>query len=114
MLGFGQSRLTGDFFAEVAVSAYMVAEVASTQVVHDQVQVLAVLERVVHVDDEDVVQLNQNLPLVDYAAHASLGHDPRLAHLFHSVHLLPFLTEHAPDFAEATLSDTVIVYEFFL
>jgi len=33
----------------------MVAEIAPREVVHDQVEIFAVLKGIVHIDDEDVV-----------------------------------------------------------
>ena len=71
------------------------------------------MKRIVHIDYEQVVQLVENLTLVDHTFYASLGHYPGFAHLFHSIHLFRFFTHNSPNFAEATFSDTVIVYELF-
>ena len=42
-------------FIESAISADMVAEITSRQVIHNQIEVLAILERIVHVDEEGVL-----------------------------------------------------------
>lgn len=58
------AQLTSLFLSESSVLAYVVAQVSSVQDVHHQVQVLSVLESVVHVDYERVVQLRENLAFV--------------------------------------------------
>jgi hypothetical protein len=53
-------------FFELAAVAEMVAEVAAVAVVHDQVEVLPVLERADHVDQEGAAHLLQQLLLVHH------------------------------------------------
>jgi hypothetical protein len=77
--------LTRDLLSEVTPSADVITQIAARQIVHHKVEVLSVLESIVHVDYEDVVQLDQNLAFVDHRAHASFCDNPSLAHLFHSV-----------------------------
>ena len=103
--------LTGDFLGETPVAADVVAEVAATEVVHDQVEVLAVLERIVHVHDEGVLELRKDLSLVDHRLDAPLRDDPRLAHLFHREELLGFLAFDEPHFAEASFADAKVINE---
>jgi len=87
----------------------VVAQVASRQVVHDQVQVFSVLERVVHVDDEQVLQLRENLALIYDRLDTALGDNACLGHLFHRVKLLCLFALDSPHFAESTLSDAKVV-----
>lgn len=56
---------TGLFFVEELVEAEVVAEVSAAQVLHGHVEVLAVLEGGLHVDDEGVADLLQDALLVD-------------------------------------------------
>ena len=43
----------------------MVAEVSTREVVHDEVKVFSVLESIVHVDDEHVLELGQDLAFIN-------------------------------------------------
>lgn len=52
---------------EVLLVADVVAEVCAAQVVHEEVEVAGVLEGAVHVDQEGVVQLAEDAPLVQHA-----------------------------------------------
>jgi hypothetical protein len=63
--GLNNLALTGGFFVKFAMSANMVTQVTSAQVVHHQVEVLSVLKGVVHVHEEHVLQLRKDLALVD-------------------------------------------------
>lgn len=56
----------------------MVAEIAAAQVLHHQVQVIAVLKILAGVDDEGALQLVQQLLLVHYAVNALLCDHPAL------------------------------------
>ena len=87
----------------------MVTEITARQIVHDQIEVLSVLERVVHVDDEHILKLREDLPLVDNRFDTALGDDPRLGHLLHGVVLLGFLTLDSPHLTEASLPDAEMV-----
>lgn len=89
----------------------MVAQVSTRQVVHDKVEVLSVLEGVIHVDDERVLELLQNLPLVHDRLDAALGDYPGLAHLLHGKVLLDFLELDAPHLSEAALPNAKVVHE---
>lgn len=48
----------GRHLVKLSVSANVVAEITARQVVHHEVQILSVLEGVVHVDDVYVVELS--------------------------------------------------------
>ena len=99
---------------ELPVPANVVTEVAAGEQVHDEVEVLPVLEGVVHVDEEGVVlQLGQDAPLAHHGLHASLGQDPSLAHLLHGEHLwvLGPLVLDLPNLTEAALSNALLVLE---
>ena len=96
------------------MTAYMVAEIAARQVVHDQVEVLSVLEGVIHVHYKRVLQLCQNLSLVDYRLDTALCYDSSLAHFFHGEVLLSFFSFDSPYFAKATLADTKVVHKVSL
>ena len=89
----------------------MVAEVAARQQVHHQVQVLAVLEGVVHVHQKRTVQESQDLAFVHHGLHAPLRQDSGLVHLLHCVDLPVLLVLNLPDFAETSLADANIVVE---
>ena len=69
------------------------------------------MERVVHVDDERVVELCEDLPLVHHRFDAPLRDDACLGHFLHRICLLRLLTLDLPDLAEATLPDAVLVVE---
>lgn len=106
--------LTGSGLIELSVPANVVPEVASRQQVHDQVEILSVLEGIVHVDEEWMVfQLGENPALTHDGLDASLGQNSRLAHLFHREHVrvLRPLVLHLPDFAEAALAYALLVLE---
>jgi hypothetical protein len=70
------------------------------------------LEGIVHVDYEDVVQLDQNLALIDHRAHTSFCDYPGLIHFFHSVNMFALLPNHSPHLPEAAFADAVVVNEF--
>ena len=106
-------KLTSHIFIEtLAIPADVVTKVTPAQVVHDQVQVLAVLKRIVHVDEEGAVHARQDMPLVHHRFHAALGDNPGLAHLFQGEVLSLFLFAfHAPDFAEATFTNAEVIHK---
>lgn len=91
--------------------ADVITKVASREHVHHQIQIVSILERVVHVDDERVVELCEDLPLVHHRFDAPLRDDACLGHFLHRIRLLRLLTLDLPDLAEATLPDAVLVVE---
>lgn len=57
------------------MARHVIAEVASVLVIKHEIQMLLVLERVMHVDDERVFQTLQNLLLVQHHLHRVLSED---------------------------------------
>ena len=108
------ASLTRNFFTESTVPADMVAQVSARQVVHHKVEVLSVLKRVIHVNNEEILELCENLAFIDYGLDAALRDDPSLRHLFHSIVLLRFLPLHPPHLAEASLSNAEMIDEVSL
>jgi hypothetical protein len=56
--------LTRLFLGETAMLANMVAQIPTREHVHHEIEILPILEGIVHIDDERVVELGENLPLV--------------------------------------------------
>lgn len=92
----------------------MVSQIASREQIHYQIQVLSVLESVVHVDNEGVVELGENLPLIHDRLDTSFSYNTRLVHLFHGIGLLCFLSLNFPNFAKSSFTNTVKVVEVSL
>ena len=91
--------------------ADVITEVTPREHVHHQIQVVSILEGVVHVDDEWVVELCEDLPLVHHRFNAPLCDDAGLGHFLHRICLLGLLTLDLPDLPEAALPDAVLVVE---
>ncbi len=98
---------TGLFFGKTAMFANVVPEVTSWQEVHHQVQIFTILESIVHVDDEWIVELSQDLSLIHHWFDASFRYDTSLRHLFHGIWLLSLLPFDLPYFSESSLADAV-------
>lgn len=101
----------GSFFVEAPVLANVVTQVAAGEIVHHQVEVFAVLEGVVHIYDEQIVELFQYLPLVDNRLHTTLGNYASLGHFFHGIVLFFFLSLDSPDFAKSALANAKMIDE---
>jgi hypothetical protein len=54
------------FLGESSVLADVVPKISTREQVHDKVKVLSVLEGVVHIDNEGVVKLRKDLPLIHH------------------------------------------------
>jgi len=91
------------------VLADVVAEIASIQQVHHEIKIFPVLEGVVHVDQEHILDLSQDLPLVHNRFHRPLRYNPSFAHLLHRILLLVLLPLHTPHSPKASLSNTEVV-----
>eukprot|EP00350_Pseudokeronopsis_sp_OXSARD2_P009766 CAMPEP_0170541540 /NCGR_PEP_ID=MMETSP0211-20121228/1249_1 /TAXON_ID=311385 /ORGANISM="Pseudokeronopsis sp., Strain OXSARD2" /LENGTH=65 /DNA_ID=CAMNT_0010844307 /DNA_START=764 /DNA_END=961 /DNA_ORIENTATION=- len=52
------------FFCEPAVPGDVISEVSSSEQVHHQKQVISVLESILHVHNEMVFELSEDLPFV--------------------------------------------------
>ena len=72
------ASLTRNFFTESTVPADMVGQVSARQVVHHKVEVLSVLKRVIHVNNEEILELCKNLAFVDHGLDTALCNDPGL------------------------------------
>jgi len=91
--------------------AYVISEVSTVQHVHHQVQVFTILECVVHIDDERVVELSENLSFIHDGLDTAFGDDASLRHLLHSVLLFGLLTLYLPHLPKPSFSDAVQVSE---
>ncbi len=103
--------LTGCFLIKAPVPTNVVSQITSRKVVHDQVEVLFVLKGVVHVHDEWVLKLCQDLPLIDNGLDTALRYDASLAHLFHGKVVFGLLALDSPHFAKATLTDAKVIHK---
>jgi hypothetical protein len=68
-------KFTSLLFCESPVSANVVPQITPVQKVHDQVQVLSILEGIVHVDNERIVKLRQDLALIHDRLDATLRYN---------------------------------------
>ena len=93
------------------MAADVVTQVATREVVHDEVKIFSILEGVVHVDDERILQLGQDLALVDDRLDTALGDDSCLAHLLHGKVLLGLFALYTPHLAKAALADAEVVHK---
>lgn len=106
--------LTGLFLGESAVFANVVAQISTSEEVHQQVKVVSVLEGIIHIHKERIRYLRENLAFVENRFNAALRYYSCFAHLLHRKRLFRLLLSHAPNFAEPTFSDAVGVTETVL
>ena len=100
----------------------MVAQVSSAQKIHHQVQVLSVLESILHVHYKTVsvtnnllvLQLCQNFSFIENRIDAAFVQNAGLGHFLHGEELSVFLALNLPDFSKATLPNRVVVGEKIL
>lgn len=85
----------------------VVPEITTGHEVDHQIEVLPIVECVVHIDEEGVVKLPEEFLFVDNGVHAPLGNDPSLEHLLHGEQLMCLLLLDFPDLAEATTADNI-------
>ncbi len=90
---------------EPGADVQVVPQVPACQQVHQQVQVLTVLEGLVQVDQKGVVQLSQDLLLVHDRLDTFLGQHLGLRHHFQCVVRSALLLDHPPHPAETPVSD---------
>ncbi len=64
--------LTCCFFVKPPISANVISQVATIEQVHHEIEVLSVLEGVVHIHQEWTVELRENLALVHNTLHTPL------------------------------------------
>jgi hypothetical protein len=87
----------------------MISQVTSREVVHDQVNILSVLECVIHVHDERVIQLCEDLPFIHDTLKTALSQYSGLGHLLHSILLLCLFAFYLPNLAKTSLADAILV-----
>lgn len=61
----------------------VVSQVSAGEKIHNQVEVVSILEAIVHVDEERVFELRQQVPFVHDGIDAALGYYLCLGHFFH-------------------------------
>ena len=89
----------------------MVAEVAATLHLHDQVQIVSILKRLHHIDNKWMLELCKNFALVNHGTNAPFGEHARLVHLFHGKLFAIFFACDEPHFAEAAFSNWLLKLE---
>ena len=106
---FCSARATALLFGEFAEAADVEAQVAAGEQVHDEVEVVSVLEGELHVDDEVVVVACEQSAFVENRVDRSLRDNPAnrcllsLRHLFECVVLLVVQEGHDPHLGQAAL-----------
>lgn len=65
----------------------------------------------VHVDEEWVIELAEELPLVHNRVHRSFRDDSAFEHLFHGVHLSALLLLDLPHLAKASFPNDIMELE---
>lgn len=89
----------------------MVPEISSAHVVHDEVEVVPILEGVEHINEEGVFELAEKLAFVHDGGDGFFGDDETFGHLLHGEGFF-FLTRlDLPDFSESSLSNDVVEIE---
>ena len=101
----------GLHFTKVPIFSNVIPEVAPRHEVYDEIQIVPVFKRVVHIDEEWVMQLAEELLLVHDGVHAALGDYSGLRHLLHRKKLLLFSEDDFPNFAETASSNDMLVVE---
>lgn len=78
------------FLGEASVLADMVPQVTARHEVDNEIEVVSVFEGVVHIHEEWVIKLAEELLLVHDRVDTALGDDSGLRHLFHGIQRLFF------------------------
>ena len=99
-------KLTSRVLIKPFVLTDVVPQITTVEKVHNQVERLAVLESVVHINKERAVELRQYLALIHNTFDAAFCQDSGLVHFFHSVKLLmlSFFALHSPNLSKTTLA----------
>ena len=109
------AQLTGNLFIETSsIAANMVSEISTGQIVHDQVQILSILERIVHIDKKRIVQPGQDVSLIHDRFDATFGYDTCFAHLFQSEEHSLFFAFNAPYSAKTAFSNAEMIHKVCL
>lgn len=90
---------------ESLVLVHVIAQIATTLHLHDEVQVVHVLKGLHHIHNERVLQLSQNFSFIDHRADAPFRKHTRLVHFFHCEYFVVLLPLDEPDLAEAALAN---------
>ena len=98
-------------FAKVSIFSNVIPEVTPRHEVDDEVQIIPVFERVVHIDEEWVIQLAEELLLVHDGVNAALRDNSGFRHLLHRKKLLLFSEDDFPNFAETASSNDMLEFE---
>ena len=99
--------ITGLLLVKVVLFIYVVTQVAWVEVIHQQVEVLPILEGKFHVDDEHIVvglEFAQKLFLVHDWSYAAFCDDSCLVNDLQRVDLFGLFLHHFPHSAESALS----------
>ena len=86
----------------------MVTKITARHDIDDQVEVLPVLKRILHVHEEGMVELAEEFLLIHDRVDTALGDDSRLGHLLHCEELFLFLLLDFPHFAETASSNHIL------
>lgn len=89
----------------------MVPQIPTHQQIHNQVQFLPILKSIGHINQEGMLQLRQQFPLIQHRMYTLLGNNLGLIHFLHRVQLASSLHDDTPHFAEPSLPDHVIELE---
>ena len=89
----------------------VVAQVPALHVVHEQVEVLAILEGGHHVDDEAVTDGGEELLLLQDVVQTIFGEDPGLVHDFEGVVVVVGFVDDFVDSAEGSLAQDPLELE---
>jgi hypothetical protein len=89
----------------------MVTEISSTEQIHDEIQVLSVLESIVHIHQERTVKLCKDRTFVQDRFHRSFSEYASFTHFLHCECPLKLLIIHLPHLSKASFSHTNVVRE---
>lgn len=89
----------------------MVTKITTRQKVHHQVQIISVLKGIVHVNDEGVVELGEDLAFIHNRLDTAFCEYACLGHLLHRVKLFALFLLNLPHFSKTTFTNAVLVRE---
>ena len=103
------NKKSGGFLIESSILTNVVPQVSPWEVIHNQVQIFAVLECILHINDVNVLKLCKDLSFIDDGLDWPFGDDACFWHFFHRKWLSLFLALNLPDFTEAAFANAVVV-----
>lgn len=89
-------------------SVDIVPQISGLKVIHEQVEILPILKRTFHINNEITLtlqQMGEYLSLVHYWLHTFFGYDSRFVYYFESKDLFRLLFSDFPNSAEPSFSD---------